>query len=341
MMDKTKLKPYYEDDFQTCLVIGGAGMLGYVLAEGLYTEGKTVRVMDIQPVDDERFESWVGDIRVPGDLRAAMQGVDIVFQCAAAVWDPKLPAQVYEEVNIQGNRNVIDACLEVGIPKIVYTSTIDVVVDGTKPITNGDESLPYPDPLPKDPYCRTKITAEVMMCEASSETLKICTLRPAMLYGPRDKYHLPNLIKAARMPLNFRLGDGSACFSHMFTENAAHAHILAAKHLGNGSPLEGRFYFIADAETNVNMFDFVEPFLIELGYRPPKMRIPYRLAYALSWITEKINPHATFVPFAVIQTCLDHTYSYKKAEAHFGYQPVVGKEDAFRKTVVWFKNNPI
>jgi sterol-4alpha-carboxylate 3-dehydrogenase (decarboxylating) len=316
-------------------------MLGYALAEQLHAEGKTVRVMDIQPLDDVRFESRVGDIRVPGDLRAAMQGVDIVFQCAAAVRDPKLPVKVYEEVNIQGNRNVIDACLETGIPKMVYTSTIDVVVDGTKPITNGDESLPYPDPLPRDPYCRTKITAEIMMSEASSEALKICALRPAMLYGPRDKYHLPNMIKAARMPFNFRLGDGSARFSHMFTENAAHAHVLAAKHLGEGSPLGGRFYFIADAETNLNMFDFVEPFLVELGYRSPRRRIPYRLAYGLSWITEKVNPRATFVPFAVIQTCLDHTYSYQTAAADFGYQPIVGREDAFRKTVVWFKDNPV
>jgi len=340
-MNPTERKPYYQDDFQTCLVIGGAGMLGYSLAERLYAEGKTVRVMDLQPVKDDRFDCRVGDIRLPGDLRSAMQGIDLVFQCAAAVWDPKLPAQVYDQVNIQGNRNVIDACLEMGVRKMVYTSTIDVVVDGAKPITNGDESLPYPNPLPKDPYCRTKIAAEIMMCRSSSEALKICTLRPAGIYGPGDKYHLPNLIRAARMPFNFRLGDGTARFSHMFSENAAHAHVLAAKHLGEGSPLPGKFYFIADAETNDNLFDFMAPFLVALGYRPPRLRIPYRLAYALSWITEKVSPKATFVPFAVIQTCLDHTYSYQRAEADFGYQPLVGKEEAFRKTVEWFKQNPV
>jgi nucleoside-diphosphate-sugar epimerase len=89
------------------------------------------------------------------------------------------------------------------------------------------------------------------------------------------------------------------------------------------------------------MFDFAEPFLVELGYQPPRLSIPYRLAYALSWITEKIHPQATFVPFAVIQTCLDHTYSYQRAVEDFGYQPFVGREEAFRKTVAWFKDNPV
>ena len=253
------------------------------------------------------------------------------------IWDPKLPEHVYTEVNIQGNRNVIQGCLNQGIQKLVYTSTIDVVVDGTNPITNGDESLPYPDPLPKDPYCSTKIIAEKMMVEANNENLKVCCLRPAGIYGPRDRYHLPNIIKAAKQPLNFKLGDGSACFSHIFSENAAHGHILAAKHLGEGSPLPGNIYFISDPMTNGNLFDFMEPFLLELGFKPPRFRIPYRPAYLIAWIAEKINPQSVFNTFSVIQTCLDHTYSAKKAEIDFSYKPIVSKEEAFRKTVNWFR----
>jgi nucleoside-diphosphate-sugar epimerase len=340
-MDKNKQKPYYEDDFKSCLVIGGAGMLGYAIAEQLFSAGKTVRIMDKQALDDDRFESLAGDIRNPNDLRSAIRGIDIVFQCAAAVWDPKLPDHIYDEVNIQGNQNVINICREKEIRKLIYTSSIDVVVDGTKPITNGDETLPYPKPLPKDPYCRTKMIAEIMMCDANCEDLKVCVLRPVGIYGPRDKYHLPNIITAARMPINVKLGNGKAQFSHMFSENAAYAHILAAKHLGEASPLTGKFYFIADAETNENLFDFMEPFLVELGYQPPRIRIPYHLAYFLSWISEMVNPQGTFVPFSVIQTCLDHTYVYHKAEKDFGYQPIIGKDEAFRKTVEWFKANPV
>lgn len=337
-MNTSPNKPYYEDDFKTCLVIGGAGMLGYAIAEQLHADGKKVRILDLQTITEDRYESMVGDIRNTDDLIRAMKGIDIVFQCAAAVWDPKLPENLYAEVNVLGNQYVIQACIDQGIRKLIYTSTIDVVVDGPKPITNGDESLPYPDPLPKDPYCRTKIIAEKRMLAANSENLKICCLRPAGIYGPRDKYLLPNIIHAAQQPFNFRLGDGSARFSHIFSENAAHAHILAAKHLGEGTPLAGRIYFVTDPGTNGNLFDFMEPFLVELGYKPPRLRIPYRLAYALSWITEKISPQSIFTTFSVIQTCLDHTYSAARAEVDFGYQPIVGKEEAFRKTVEWFKS---
>ncbi len=337
-MKNTQNKPYYENNFKNCLVIGGAGMLGYAIAEQLHAEGKVVRILDIQPVHEDRFESIVGDIRNIEDIRRAIKSVDIVFQCAAAVWDPKLPESLYTEVNVQGNQNVIQACIEQGIHKLIYTSTIDVVVNGAKPITDGNEYLPYPDPLPKDPYCRTKIIAEKMMIQANSDKLKICCLRPAGIYGPRDRYHLPNIIHAAKQSLNFRLGDGSARFSHIFSENAAHAHILAAKHLGENSPLHGNCYFVSDPATNGNLFDFMEPFLVELGYKPPKLRIPCPVAYAMSWISEKINPQSIFTTFSVIQTCLDHTYSSAKAEADFGYEPIVGKEEAFRKTVEWFRN---
>jgi nucleoside-diphosphate-sugar epimerase len=338
-MDVPNQKPYYQDDFRNCLVIGGAGMLGYAIAEQLHAGGKTVRILDLQPVDDHRFESIVGDIRNLPDIENALQGMEVVFQCAAAVWDPRLPASLFEGVNVQGNRNVIQACLALGVRKLIYTSSIDVVVDGAKPITDGDESLPYPKKLPGDPYCRTKIIAEQLMCQASSERLKICCLRPVGIYGPRDRYHLPNILAAARQPVNIRLGDGSAHFSHIFSENAAYAHILAAKHLGDGSPLPGNIYFIANLETNENLFDFMAPFLVALGYQPPKLWIPYRLAYFLSWIAEKINPHTTFCRFAVIQTCVDHTYVSHKAWRDFGYQPLVGAEAAFRKTVAWFREN--
>jgi sterol-4alpha-carboxylate 3-dehydrogenase (decarboxylating) len=314
-------------------------MLGYAIAEQLHAAGKTVRILDLQPVNDDRFESLVGDIRNPADLENALRGMEVVFQCAAVVWDPKLPANIFEEVNVQGNRNVIQACLALGVGKLIYTSSIDVVVDGAKAITNGDESLPYPKDLPKDPYCRTKIVAEQMMCQASCETLKICCLRPVGIYGPRDRYHLPNILAAARGPVNFRLGDGSARFSHIYSENAAYAQILAAKHLGDGSPLPGNIYFVADRQTNENLFDFMAPFLVALGYKPPRLRIPYRLAYFLSWLAEKINPQTTFCRFAVIQTCVDHTYIAHKAARDFGYQPPVGAEEAFRRTVAWFREN--
>ncbi len=159
------------------------------------------------------------------------------------------------------------------------------------------------------------------------------------MYGPRDKYHLTNIIKAAKSKSNIKLGNGTARFSHVYSENAAYAHILAAKHLHVGSPLAGNTYFITDNPPDLNLFDFMEPFLKELGLNPPKKSIPYLIAYALSWINEIIYPKSNFNRFSVIQTCVDHTFVHNKATKDFSYAPIIAKEVAFKKTVDWFRVN--
>jgi nucleoside-diphosphate-sugar epimerase len=337
-MDTTSHK-YKALDFKNALVIGGAGMLGYEIANQLLNQGKQVRILDLVPSNDRRFEDIIGDIRNPLDLIKACEGADVVFQTAAEVWDPKKSPSSYEEVNITGNMNVINACNKMKVGRLVYSSTLDVVVDGTKPITDGDESLPYPRKEPKDPYCRTKIIAEKLMIEANCDKLMTCAIRPVGIYGPRDKYHLTNIIKAALNGSNFRLGNGSARFSHVYSENAAHAHVLASKYLVKGSPVPGSYYFIADHYPAQNLFDFMEPFLVGLGFEPSKRSIPYPVAYLLAWINEKINPSSNFNRFAVIQTCVDHTFIYGKASHDFGYKPIISEEEAFERTLGWFKDN--
>jgi nucleoside-diphosphate-sugar epimerase len=320
-------------------VIGGAGLLGYEIASQLHEQGKYVRILDPVSAHDSRFEEHTGDIRYHNDLRKACSVMDIVFQTAAAVWDPKMPPHVYDEVNIEGNASVINTCIAQGIKKLVYTSTMDVVVDGRKPIVDGNESLPYPEKMPADPYCRTKIIAEQMVLKANCPQLLTCSLRPVGMYGPRDKYHITNIIKAVSNGINIRPGNGTAKFSHVYSGNAAHAHILAAKHLYHGSPVAGNTYFITDDYPAENLFDFMEPFLAGLGLEPPKKSIPYHLAYFLSSINEKINPSSNFNRFAIIQTCVDHTFVSSRAEQDFGYRPPVPREEAFKKTLDWFLKN--
>ena len=157
------------------------------------------------------------------------------------------------------------------------------------------------------------------------------------MYGPRDRYHIANIVQVAKSNNNIKLGDGSACFSHVYSENAAYAHILAAKHLNENSPVPGESYFIADHQPAENLFDFMEPFLKELDLPVPSKSIPYRLAYFLAFFAEIFAPKSNFNRFSVIQTCVDHTFVSDKAERDFGYKPIVSKRDAFQKTVEWFK----
>ncbi len=230
-----------ETGHRRCAVLGGAGMLGYEIARQLIDRGDEVRVLDLAPLDDPRCRATMGDIRDPSAVDEACRDADVVFQTAAAVWDVRTPPALYEQVNVDGNRVVLQACLRLGVPRLVYTSSMDVVVDGRKPIVDGDEDLPYPARMPKDAYSRSKIIAERMILEANGARLATCSLRPVGMYGPRDKYHLGNIIGMARKGVSVRLGGGSARFSHAYSENVAHAHVLAGDRLEPGSAVAGQF----------------------------------------------------------------------------------------------------
>jgi 3beta-hydroxy-Delta5-steroid dehydrogenase / steroid Delta-isomerase len=327
----------------TCLVIGGAGMLGFQIARRLLGEGVPVRVLDREPLPEElpigatRRDALIGDIRDPGAVRRACQGVDTVIQTAAAVWNVRTPRGVYDEVNVRGNRVVLEECRRRGIRRFVYTSSMDVVVDGRAPIVEGDESLPYPARLPRDAYSRSKIVSERMVLAANGPDLATCVLRPVGMYGPRDKYHLGTIVAMARKGVSLRLGDGSARFSHAYAENVAHAHVLAARRLWPGSTVAGQCYFVGDHKPDENLFDFMEPYLRGLDLPVPRRSIPYRLALVLAAVAEIVAPFSNFNRFAVIQTCVDHTFSYAKAERDLGYRPVVSREEAFARSLAWLR----
>jgi sterol-4alpha-carboxylate 3-dehydrogenase (decarboxylating) len=214
---------------------------------------------------------------------------------------------------------------------------MDVVVDGKKPILDGDESLPYPPRMPRDDYSRTKIVAEKMVLSSSGGQLATCALRPVGMYGPRDKYHLGNIISMAKKGVALRLGNGSAKFSHVYSENVAHAHILAAQHLWPGSDAAGQAYFICDHFPAENLFDFMEPYLRALHLPVPRRSIPYPPAYWLAAAAEVLAPRSNFNRFAVIQTCIDHTFVHNKAMRELGYCPIVSREEAFVRSLNWLR----
>jgi len=323
------------------LVTGGAGMLGRAIVSQLLEQGKIVRIIDIEPAKDDRAEIIVGDIRDAAAVRRACDGVDTVFHAAAAVWDPQLPLTIYEETNVVGTKLIIDTCIQLGVPRLVYTSSLDVVMDGKHGHCLADESLPYPTDWRKmNRYAYSKMKGEQAVIKANGPTFSTCALRLVGMYGPGDKYHLPNIVKNAKSGINMRLGNGKAQFSHIFSGNGAYAHIRAAEHLAPNSPVAGQIYFITDHHTG-NFFDFMNPFLEQLGIPVPKRSIPRGLANFLGWFVEKFSTKSNFNRFSVYCVCVDHTFVHDKATRDFGYQPIFTAEEAFNITLEWLKTQKL
>lgn len=325
------------------LVTGGAGFLGSSIVAALLRDGQRVRTLDLTASAHAGVESVVGDLCQREVLARACEGVDTVFHSAALFAMHPRAAEALHRVNVGGTERVIAACQEHGVRRLVFTSSIDVVFDGT-PIAGGTESLPYPSRY-LDAYAQTKARAEQLVLAANGvQGLNSCALRPAGIYGPGDRTRLPRLLEASRSRGLVRIGDGRARFSHVYVDNVAHAHVLAARALSEGSRVSGRAYFVVDAPPQ-NFFDFVAPFLEQVGVERSSMRVPAWSARSLAWANEWLlrgfgrwlGREPGLTRYAVAATCVDFWFRHDRATADFGYHPIVPLEEAQRRTAEWFR----
>src|SRR5262245_31871534 len=128
------------------LVTGGGGFLGQAVVSQLHDRGDEVRSFSRQEhslLTKLGVEQFQGDLLDPAAVARAVTGRDVVFHVAAkaGIWGPY---QEYYSTNVFGTRNVIAACLQKGVCRLVYTSTPSVVFHGhdEKGI---DETAPYSD----------------------------------------------------------------------------------------------------------------------------------------------------------------------------------------------------
>jgi len=337
------------------LLTGGSGFLGTSLIQELMDVSSPIpvrelRILDLQPIKDHtdpRITVTIGDVTNRDILLEACRHVDLVIHSAAVVdWGTRSRKQVLE-VNYTGTLNVIEACRSCGVKHLVYTSSLDVLFDGN-PLVDVDELTPYPRKHSTS-YCVSKYLAETRVLEANRDGLKTCVIRPADIYGEGDPYHIGSLIQMARKGFYVRLGNGESRCQHAYVGNVAHAHVLAAASLlnGNGST-PGRAYFITDGPSS-NFFTFFDAFVEAAGYsiRPRNAWLPRWFAYTLGCISESVafllRPVYKYAPkmsrFAVTYTCTDYTFGSERAAEDFGFKPKYSRQEAFDRTVAYFRRN--
>ncbi|XP_055992799.1 short-chain dehydrogenase/reductase family 42E member 1 [Sorex fumeus] len=336
---------------EAVLITGGGGYFGFRLGCALKQMGIPVILFDIcSPPAPllEGVEFVQGDIRRLSDVEAAFgdRGISCVFHAASYGMSGReqLNPKLIEDVNVAGTDNVLRACRRHGVPRLVYTSTFNVVFGG-QVIRNGDESLPYlPLHLHPDHYSRTKSVAERKVLAANGETLRTCALRPAGIYGPGEQRHLPRIVSYLERGLfRFVYGDPESLVEFVHVDNLVRAHILAAEALTDrkGHVAAGQAYFISDGRP-VNNFEFFRPLVEGLGYPFPSVRLPLALVYGLAVLTEWA--HSTlgglynFQPFLtcteVYKTGVTHYFSLEKARKELGYE---AQPRDLQDVVAWFR----
>lgn len=179
------------------LVTGSEGFIGSHLTERLVELGANVTALVqynsfnnwgwIDTLDDkikDNIEVITGDIREYDNMKRAIKGKDIVFHLAALIAIPYsyLSPMAYVRTNVEGTTNVLEACREYGIEKIIHTSTSETY--GTALYVPIDEKHPMQG---QSPYSASKIAAD-KMAESyyKSFNTPVAIIRPFNTYGPRQ-----------------------------------------------------------------------------------------------------------------------------------------------------------
>ena len=333
-----------------CLVTGAAGFVGRHLVLALLREGYPVRALIRNtplPLEDPLLEVVRGDVEDRARMRTVCEDVDCVFHTAAnmALFGgralPGRDRRASYATNVEGAQNVVAACQEHGVKRLVHTSSIDVCFNMEED-EHVDSHTPYATHV-TDLYTETKILAEKVILEANGEAGLLTTaLRPDGIYGPDRNLMLDRLFEqlvSGRFVAT--IGGSGATHDHIYIDNLIYAEILASQHLVPGSPVCGRAYFVGDGKP-MPMFEFFRPMTEALGHRMPRVDVPAKpvmLAMrAWQYLHFKLGiPRPLFTPHELAKLTISHFGTNEEAAHDFGYEPLVSADEAMQRCIDYYE----
>uniref|UniRef100_A0A915LZB1 3-beta hydroxysteroid dehydrogenase/isomerase domain-containing protein n=1 Tax=Meloidogyne javanica TaxID=6303 RepID=A0A915LZB1_MELJA len=225
----------------------------------------------------------------------ALTGCDACFHLAGYGMSggPSLNKEKCFAINYWGTKNVIEICKNLGVSRLVFTSSVVVIFDGHTELYMADEDTPYlPSSQYGNYYAESKSAAEqLILAENCPPKFSTCALRLRGIYGPGEALLLSE--QSLRYP---------------------------------NSPAAGNKYHIVDGGPPVHSWGFWNPLAAALNYSSNCIRAPYSVIYAFAFICELlyrwfgIEPHLTRFECAIVG--VTNTFSCQRAMRDFGYNPI-------------------
>ncbi|MEO5936755.1 MAG: NAD-dependent epimerase/dehydratase family protein [Terriglobales bacterium] len=310
------------------LVTGGSGFLGAVLVRQLVERGDACRSFDI--LDDtgrpREVEFISGDIRDLDAVRRACAGMDVVLHNVALVPIAK-DDKAFVEVNLGGTANLLRACREAGVKKVVYTSSSAIYgVPDANPVT--ESTVPHPG----EAYGRAKWGAEKLCLDEAKNGLDVSIIRPRTILGPGRLGIFGILFEWIRNGQNVPvLGKGDNTFQFVHVEDLARACVLA----GDKASPE---VFNCGTDRFGTMRELLEAVCRYAGTGSRIAQLPRGITLKLMRLTSRLglSPLAEYHAMMYGQSMW---FDISAAQSQLQWQPKYSNEEMILESYRWYVEN--
>ncbi len=310
------------------LVTGAGGFIGSHLVERLAGEGASVRafvrynsradagLLKLAPPEIlSRIELIGGDLRDSDAVRKAVEGCRIVFHLGALI---SIPYSYYHpvevaETNLMGTLNVLLACRDLGVERLIHTSTSEVY--GTAQRVPIDEAHPLQG---QSPYSASKIgadkLAESFFCAFS---VPVVTVRPFNTFGPRQSARavIPTIITQVLARQSIRLGNLETTRDFTYVDDTVSGFLCAAQKEG----IEGMTFNLGTGSE------------IAIGVLARTIIEKIGAPVSVELDPERLRPEGS----EVMRLLSDNS----RARSQLGWRPEVGLDEGLNRTIAWIREN--
>lgn len=315
------------------LVTGATGFIGRHLCRHLNASGHEVRAL-VRPSTPARrlyrlgeAESFTGDVTVPATLADALDGVDGVVHLAGVIAAAR--ASTYRRVNAEGTRDLVEACAEHGVGRLVFLSSL--AAQG--PSLPGQPHVEAGDEQPINAYGRSKLEAEQHL--ARTPAVRTTVLRPGIVYGPHDP-ELAAWARLARLRLLPVVDGVELSFVHV--DDLCRLVLDVLGHAGPFGP-----YFVSEGEPHP-MSDVADRFERAMG-GGWAVRLPVSLK-ALAWAAPSIERVSALMGTGplVARTLRELSGGgwacrADRAAVDLGFAPAIPFDVGLPQTIEWYRRH--
>ncbi len=328
-----------------CFVTGGSGFIGANLIRELVQRGHRVKALlrpgaDRRGLADTEFEPVTGDLSDTAALRTALRGCDWCFHVAASYHLWLRDYRPMFAANVDGTRHVLEAAVEAGCRRIVYTSTVGTLRPprgAAGQVVPADETALATLAEMSNDYKRSKWLAEEIARELAAKGAPIVIVNPTAPVGPRDVKPTPTgqvIVDFLNRQMPAYLDTG---LNWVHVRDVALGHLLAAE-----KGRAGERYVLGHAEGNWTMKQMLDVLGELTGLPAPRFQIPYAVALAAAHANEAVSRLTGKPPRAPVAGVRMARYKMffnpAKAVRELGL-PQTPPRQALADAVEWFRAN--